>query len=221
MPSITQENYLKSVYMLSQETPGAVVSMGGLARRLGVVPGTATTMAKALEKKGWVRYQPRRGVQMTASGETVALQILRKHRIVEMFLVQVLKLDWTEVHREAEALEHALSDKLVARMDEFLDRPHEDPHGDPIPDESGAIRAQDLVSLAACESGTIARVARIREQDEEFLRYLDRSGLAPGADLVVLSHEPISQMLQFRLDGQEEVRHLSTSAAMEIMVRVM
>ncbi len=195
-----------------------MVPMGKLAQRMEVVPGTATTMVKAMEKVGWIRYIPRKGVQITAHGTSQALKILRKHRIVEMFLVEVLKLDWSEVHEEAEALEHAMSDKLVEHMDAFLGRPSFDPHGDPIPSKSGALVAQILLPLSQSQPGDSVKVARIKDQDEKFLRYLDRSGLTPGSELTVVSHEAIARMLEYQLKGDTQPRSLSITTAEQIMV---
>lgn len=216
MPSITQENYLKQVYLLSQDD--STVPMGKLAQRMEVVPGTATTMVKAMEKEGWIRYIPRKGVQITDNGTRQALKILRKHRIVEMFLVEVLKLDWSEVHEEAEALEHAMSDKLVEHIDDFLGRPSFDPHGDPIPSKSGAMTLQILRPLSQCQPGESVRVARIKDQDEQFLRYLDRSRLTPGSELEIISHETIAKMLEYKLKGDDQSRSLSANTAEQILV---
>lgn len=216
MPSITQENYLKQVYLLSQDA--STVPMGKLAQRMEVVPGTATTMVKAMEKEGWIRYIPRKGVEITADGTHQALKILRKHRIVEMFLVEVLKLDWSEVHEEAEALEHAMSDKLVEHIDDFLGHPSFDPHGDPIPSKSGALTPQILRPLSQCQPGDKVKVARIRDQDEKFLRYLDRSRLTPGSELEIISHETIAKMLEYQLKGDHQSRSLSANTAEQILV---
>ena len=123
MPSPTVENYLKQIYLLSREREGQPVPMGIIAGRMAVVPGTATSMVKSMHREKWLAYIPRIGVTLTAAGRTEALRVLRKHRILEMFLVEVLGLDWTEVHEEAELLEHGLTDKLVDRMDGFLGHP--------------------------------------------------------------------------------------------------
>ena len=118
---------------------GTLVPMGQLASALGVVPGTATTMVKTLAESGLVRYEPYAGVRLTAAGEKLAALVLRRHRLIELFLVQVMGMSWTEVHDEAEHLEHAVSDRLIDRIDEMLGRPAVDPHGDPIPDPEGTL----------------------------------------------------------------------------------
>src|SRR5215471_9542710 len=133
MPSSTVENYLKQIYLEQQSAQGELVSMGRLASVMNVVPGTATSMVKALADSGLVEYEPRSGARLTRGGQQLALHVLRRHRLVELFLVKVLGLDWSEVHEEAEELEHAISDKVLERIDQFLGHPSADPHGDPIP----------------------------------------------------------------------------------------
>src|SRR5260221_8818717 len=120
VPSITVENYLKQLYLTQQGTPEKLVAMGKLAGAMGVVPGTATTMVKALADSGLVAYEPRGGVKLTRGGEQLALHVLRRHRLVELFLVKVLGLDWSEVHDEADELEHAISEKVLEKIDQYL-----------------------------------------------------------------------------------------------------
>src|SRR3954447_15853686 len=151
MPTSTVENYVKQLYLEQQRAPEQLVSMGKLATAMGVVPGTATTMMKALADSGLVAYEPRGGVRLTRGGEQLALHVLRRHRLVELFLVQVLGMDWSEVHPEAEELEHAISDKVLERIDAFLGHPQVDPHGDPIPSAKGKVSHRSLTSLAECE----------------------------------------------------------------------
>src|SRR5438128_10860894 len=137
MASITVENYLKQLYLEQQNRSEELVPMGKLARAMGVVPGTATSMVKALADSGLVSYEPRFGARLTRGGEQLALHVLRRHRLVELFLVKVLNLDWSEVHDEAEELEHAISDKVLGKIDTLLGHPSVDPHGDPIPPATG------------------------------------------------------------------------------------
>src|SRR6476620_1488806 len=137
IPSVTVENYLKQLYLSQQEDPDRLVAMGKRAGAMGVVPGTATTMVKALADSGLVTYEPRGGVRLTRGGEQLALHVLRRHRLGELFLVKVLGLDWSEVHEEADELEHAISDKVLEKSDAYLGRPSTDPHGDPIPTAKG------------------------------------------------------------------------------------
>ena len=141
LPSSTVENYLKTIYLGSASAGSArrLLAMGQLASALGITPGTATTMVKTLAESGLVKYEPYTGVALTRAGEKLAALVLRRHRLVELFLVQVMGLRWDEVHEEAELLEHVVSDRLIDRMDEMLGRPEVDPHGDPIPRADGSI----------------------------------------------------------------------------------
>ena len=181
-PSSTVENYLKAIYMAqSAESDGnELVPMGQLAHGLGVVPGTATTMVKALAESGLVTYEPYAGVRLTVSGLKLAALVLRRHRLMELFLVQVLGMSWDEVHEEAERLEHAASDRLIDRIDAMLGQPSTDPHGDPIPDSNGAVSARDYPTLLTCPVGAPVVVTRVTDQDAEFLRFLESSDLKPG-----------------------------------------
>ena len=154
MISSTVENYLKAAYVMSHDQPeSASIPLGGVAARLRVTPGTVTTMVKSLADKGYVSYQTRRGMRLTANGKRVAASVLRKHRLIELFLVEVLRLDDQDVHAEAEILEHSLSDLVVNRIDALLGFPELDPHGSPIPGEDGVMRGQAMQSLADCETG--------------------------------------------------------------------
>src|SRR5437762_1692744 len=146
--SSTVEDYLKQIYLEQQPLKEALVPMGRLAAAMAVTPGTATTMIKALAEANLVSYEPRSGVRLTRAGEQLALHVLRRHRLVELFLVKVLGLDWSEVHEEAEHLEHAISDKVLGKIDAFLGYPSADPHGDPIPTSKGKVSSPKLLSLA-------------------------------------------------------------------------
>src|SRR5947199_9184927 len=161
MPTPTVENYLKQIYLEQQaavaelgredaDAEDELVPMGRLATVMGVVPGTATSMVKALADSGLVAYEPRGGARLTPGGEQLALHVLRRHRLVELFLVKVLGLDWSEVHEEAEELEHAISEKVLERIDQLLGHPAVDPHGDPIPTAKGKVGDTPIASLADC-----------------------------------------------------------------------
>jgi DtxR family Mn-dependent transcriptional regulator len=219
MPSSTVENYLKQIYLEQQHdpAPGALVPMGRLAGAMGVVPGTATTMIKALADSGLVAYEPRGGVRLTRGGEQLALHVLRRHRLVELFLVKVLGLDWSEVHAEAEELEHAISDKVLARMDALLDHPSVDPHGDPIPTAGGKVRASGRQSLADCEPGDVVRLARVMDQDPTFLQFLERRGLTPGVVAAIEHRDAPADTLRVRPTGKPAIT-VANNVAMKIMV---
>src|SRR3954469_12144271 len=173
LPSSTVENYLKAIYQgqSSLATDQRLVPMGQVAAALGVTPGTATTMVKALAESGLAEYEPYSGVRLSGAGEKLAVLVLRRHRLVELFLVQVMGMAWDEVHDEAEQLEHVVSDRLIDRIDEMLGRPRHDPHGDPIPSADGAIEAPSSDSLLTCPTGSVLKVTRITDQDPAFLRF--------------------------------------------------
>src|SRR3954463_1106910 len=154
MASSTVEDYVKQLYVEQASAgQGHLVSMGRLAAAMGVVPGTATSMIQALAKSGLVEDEPRTGVRLSKGGEQLALHVLRRHRLVELMLVEVLGLDWSEVHAEAEELEHAISDKVLERIDVVLGRPSVDPHGDPIPSAKGTVPRERLRRLSECAPG--------------------------------------------------------------------
>ena len=181
-PSKTVENYLKAI-LQAQIALGkrhALVPMGQLAVALGVVPGTATTMVKALAEAGLAHYEPYAGVRLTASGEKLAALVLRRHRLIELFLVKVMGMSWSEVHDEAENLEHAVSDRLIDLIDEMLGRPEVDPHGDPIPNPDGTLSQQEYDSLMTCPIGTPVTIARVSDQDPAFLQFAETNELRPG-----------------------------------------
>jgi DtxR family Mn-dependent transcriptional regulator len=218
MATSTVEDYLKQLYLEQQHAPGELVSMGSLATAMGVVPGTATTMVKALSDSGLVNYEPRGGVTLTRGGEQLALHVLRRHRLVELFLVKVLGLDWSEVHDEAELLEHAVSDKVLERIDALLERPSVDPHGDPIPPAKGKPHpAPRRDSLADCPLGKSYRIARIIDQDAPFLQFVERRGLIPGVEVTVENREPGADSVRVKpIAGGAVV--LGTTAAAKILV---
>src|SRR3954453_10707592 len=166
LPSSTVENYLKAIYQgqLALSAGDRLVSMGQVALSLGVTPGTATTMVKALAESGLADYEPYSGVRLSAAGEKLAGLVLRRHRLVELFLVQVMGMSWAEVHDEAEQLEHVVSERLIERIDAMLGRPTHDPHGDPIPTQDGSMTARHLDSLLTCPLEIALKVTRITDQ---------------------------------------------------------
>src|SRR5215208_6781798 len=191
LPSSTVENYLKAIHQ-GQSTLGPdqrLVPMGQVASALGVTPGTATTMVKALAESGLAEYEPYSGVRLSAAGEKLAGLVLRRHRLVELFLVQVMGMSWAEVHDEAEQLEHVVSERLIERIDDMLGRPTHDPHGDPIPTPEGTIATRNLESLLTCALATPLRVTRITDQDPAFLRFIENNGLKPGEQVQVESRD--------------------------------
>lgn len=199
-PSSTVENYLKEVYLGASRLPAGtrLLPMGQLAAALGVAPGTATTMVKALAESGLVEYEPYNGVRLTEAGSKLAATVLRRHRLVELFLVQVMGMRWDEVHDDAEHLEHVVSDRLLDRIDEMLGHPETDPHGDPIPGKEGTIRERHFETLLTCPIETPVVVARVTDQDPAFLRFVERHGLKPGEPVTVDARDEAADAVRLR-----------------------
>ncbi|MCA9054909.1 MAG: metal-dependent transcriptional regulator [Planctomycetaceae bacterium] len=187
MASLTVENYCKAILQIGNQTGRDWVGTGQVAVRLGVSPGTVTSMLKGLAESELAEYRPYEGVRLTRTGRALALRLLRRHRLIELFLVRTLGLTWDEVHEEAEHMEHAVSDRLADRIDEYLGRPDYDPHGDPIPAADGELRGRfpAPIPLTHCEIGQEGRLARVLNQDSEFLRYLSEASLDLGATVKV------------------------------------
>lgn len=206
MASATVEDYIKHIYLLSEKTEDGVASMGCVAEALQVVPGTATTMVKTLSDASLVEYLPRVGVRMTSSGRKLALHVLRRHRLIEQFLVEVLGFDWSEVHAEAEHLEHVVSDLLLSRIDKVLGYPTVDPHGDPIPSAEGVLAADSFLNLVECPTNTALTVSRVTDQDTEFLQYIAEQGLNPGVNLCVTQRSARAQSVEIELASSGDHR---------------
>ena len=220
LPSQTVENYLKTIYLAQSAAADmeALVPMGQLAAALGVVPGTATTMMKALAESGLVRYEPYMGVRLTPSGEKLATLVLRRHRLIELFLVRVLGMSWAEVHDEAEQLEHAVSERLIDRIDDMLGRPAVDPHGDPIPTAEGTVAQNDDVDLMAAPLEVPHRVTRIVDQGPEFLRFIEDHELMPDQVIVVQERDALADAIRLRSASGRETT-LGTRTASKVLVR--
>lgn len=206
MPTSTVEDYLKAI-LLAEESSASerLVTMGQIASALEVAPGTVTAMVKTLEKDGLLSYEPYSGVRLTSDGRSAALHVLRRHRLIELFLVEMLGFDWSEVHEEAEQLEHAMSDKLIDRIDSLLGYPSVDPHGDPIPDGSGKTHDPELISLLDCPPGDAFRIARVSDQGEAFLRFVERHGLKPGSQIAVYQRDPSADAVTIRPERRPEI----------------
>jgi DtxR family Mn-dependent transcriptional regulator len=217
MPSITVENYIKQIYLAHQASGKKLLAMGSLAGAVGVTPGTATTMIKTLADAGLVAYEPRGGVRLTKKGEKLALHVLRRHRLVEVFLVNVLGLDWSEVHTEAEDLEHAISENLLTKIDAYLGHPRFDPHGDPIPTAEGTVDDARHTSLADAKPGQKLRIARVVDQDSRFLKFVQSHGLKPGSRVVIESRDELADAITVRLKDEQLIT-LGTAAAAKILV---
>lgn len=203
MASLTVENYLKATLQLAATTQSDWVSTGQLAAALRVTPGTVTSMCKTLAESGLAMYKPYSGVSLTKAGRALAIRILRRHRLIELFLVRTLDLTWDQVHDEAERMEHAVSDTLIDRIDAFLGHPETDPHGDPIPTAEGQLRTlANAIPLSACEPGLTVKVVRVLNQQADFLRYLTDNGLALGAIATVASNTPTAGIITVQSGGR-------------------
>jgi len=218
MPTSTVEDYLKCMFLAQQSAGELLISTGQIATALGVAPGTATAMVKTLAESGLVEYEPYGGVRLKPAGEKLAAHVLRRHRLIELFLVQVMGMDWSEVHPEAELLEHAVSDRLIDRIDEMLGRPEADPHGDPIPSESGALEPTDDPTLLDCPLDVPVRVVRVTDQAKEFLRLIERYGLVPGSQMRVTARDEQADTVLLAPSVGEPV-NLGFRAASKILVR--
>ncbi len=219
-PSSTVENYLKAIFQ-GQSSLGRdqrLVPMGQVASTLGVTPGTATTMVKALAESGLAEYEPYSGVRLSAAGERLAGLVVRRHRLVELFLVQVMGMRWDEVHDDAEQLEHVVSERLIERIDEMLGHPTHDPHGDPIPNPDGTIPKKDLDSLLTCPTGTPLRVTRIADQDPAFLRFIETNGLKPGQPVEVETRDTAADAVMLR--GKDRRITIGARAASKLLVEL-
>jgi DtxR family Mn-dependent transcriptional regulator len=219
--SSTVENYLKAIHQGTSALPPDVrlLPMGQLASALEVTPGTATAMVKTLAESGLVDYEPYTGVALTPAGQKLAALVLRRHRLIELFLVEVMGFSWDEVHEDAEQLEHVVSERLVDRMDEMLGRPEADPHGDPIPDPDGVIKTLDAQSLLTCPLDTPVTVTRVLDQDGRFLRFLDRHDLRPGTRIEIAARDTAGDSVQVRTEGDHLVT-IGTGAASKLLVQV-
>jgi len=219
MPTSTVEDYLKQISLEEQRAPGDRVGMGRISAALELTPGTVTTMIKALADSGLVDYEPYSGVLLTGSGRQLALHVLRRHRLVELFLVQIMGMSWSEVHPEAERLEHVISERFVELMDEMLGRPSVDPHGDPIPTAGGDVASLEQTSLAHIEAGEAVVVARVVDQSAEFLERLEREGLKPGRIVRVIELDRVADAMVLELSGGIRFS-LGLRAAAKILVEV-
>jgi DtxR family transcriptional regulator, Mn-dependent transcriptional regulator len=217
MESVTVENYLKAIYQLSDGSGSSAT--GELARRLKITPGSVTLMLQRLAEGGMVKYAAHQGVRLTKKGEKVAIRVVRKHRLLELYLTRTLGLPWDEVHEEAENLEHAVSERLVARIDHYLGYPDRDPHGDPIPDADGKMRTREGTPLADCPAEASFELLRVPDRSPDFLRYLHDGGLTVGARGKVLENQPSAGIVTVAVD--QHPISLSREMAASISIRLL
>lgn len=194
-------DYLKAVWQLSN---GGMASPGEIARELGVTAPSVTAMLLKLQRDGLVTYVPYRGADLTPTGRSEALRLVRRHRLLETFLIEDLGFGWDEVHEEAERMEHVMSDRLTERLAQHLGQPAFDPHGDPIPSVDGTLPEGPDVQLSDSKVGTRFVVQRVKTQDSDVLLHLTELGVAPGSEVVVLGREPRGNLLYLdHGDGQD------------------
>ncbi len=215
MPTNTVENYLKAIYHLSNES-NAKVQTNHLANHLDVKSSTVTDMIKKLEASGWVTYEPYRGVSLTESGRKEAVNVIRKHRLWEVFLVEKLKFSWSDVHPVAEQLEHVNSPELIDQLDAFLGYPKWDPHGDPIPDKNGVIIQRDYVKLSEAGKGKEVVMLGVSEDNKSLLEYLEFLHLKLGVKIKVLDVMEFDGTMTIQIDDQKV--QISPKAAGKVLV---
>ena len=183
--SFTEENYLKAIYHLSKDENGTV-STNALSESLNTKAASVTDMLKKLAEKALINYEKYQGVTLTSAGKEKAIHIIRKHRLWEVFLVDKLNFKWDEVHDLAEELEHIHSEKLINQLEEFLDFPETDPHGDPIPDKNGVLKSQELIPISKMNMGEFGKISGVREHSKDFLQYLEKTGLILGENIKII-----------------------------------
>jgi DtxR family Mn-dependent transcriptional regulator len=212
------QDYAKAIYALARRSAGGAVATNDLAARLGVTPASASAMVRKLADLGLADVEPYHGVTLTPDGERVALEVLRHHRLLELYLAEHLDVPWDRVHEEAEALEHVISEDLEARIAAKLGNPTHDPHGDPIPTADLAIEELATRSLDALEEGARGRFVRVSDSDPAMLRYLDERGIALGEPLEVVERQPFGGPLSVVIGGARHVLGGALARAMRVEV---
>ncbi len=220
MASEAVDDYLKAIYRLAGSSERA--STAALAEQLSVAPASVSGMLKKLSEADppWIEYQKHHGARLTGRGRTRALEIIRHHRLIELFLHSVLGYSWDEVHAEAERLEHAISEQFEDRIARVLGDPEFDPHGHPIPRRDGTLPKRSDTSLVHMEPGTSAKVSRVSDQDPEMLQYLSRIGVMPGVRLHLIERGPFDGPLMLRVATDPTVYAFGPRLAAAIRVRL-
>jgi len=215
-PSEAIQDYAKAIYALQRRADGHPVATTDLAERLRVTPASVSAMLKKLAERGLVEHVPYRGVLLTPAGERVALEVLRHHRLLELYLAEHLGVPWDRVHEEAEALEHVISEYLEARIAAKLGEPTHDPHGDPIPDAELRIDEGHASALESLQPGATGRFVRVSDSDPEMLRYLDDRGVRLGDELEVVDRQPFGGPLTVRFGEHLHTLGGGLAAAMRV-----
>lgn len=202
MFSFSEENYLKAIFHLEDKYPVGV-STNALAEEMETKASSVTDMIKKLSEKNLVIYKKYQGVKLSNSGKKTAIEVIRKHRLWEYFLVEKLRFNWDEVHEVAEQLEHIKSKKLTRELDKFLGFPKRDPHGDPIPDASGKFSVANKVLLSELDKGEKGICVGVKDSSAEFLRFLDKNYIALGKEITVLQKEAFDGSMLILIDHRE------------------
>lgn len=219
MHTLTEENYLKAIYRIFEST-GDIVSTTSIADILHINAASVTDMFKKLGQQKLVMYEKSKGVRPTEKGKRVALQIIRKHRLWETFMVEKLKFSWDEVHDIAEQLEHVHSEILIERLDQLLDYPKFDPHGDPIPDKNGKLPELKSILLAEAKAGLSYRLTGVRNNSDSFLKYLKKIGLSIGATILLKDIEEFDGSMKIELLDNKMEMMLSRDATSNLYVDI-
>lgn len=217
MHSFTEENYLKAIYKLL-EREGDTVTTNAIAEAIKTKAASVTDMLKKLSEKKLINYRKYQGVTLSEKGEKVALSIIRKHRLWEMFLVEKLNFKWDEVHDVAEQLEHIDSDKLIEQLDKFLNYPKTDPHGDPIPDAKGKLKSHKSVPLSRFEKNDLCIITGVIDHSPPFLRFLDSSGISLGDEIKVKEVVAFDLSLQIIINKKQTI-FISNEVAKNLLVQ--
>ena len=202
MNSLTEENYLKAIYNLVNDNDE--VSVNDLSRQLNIKMPSVNSMIKKFADKKWVKYESYKPIKLTESGKKEASLIVRKHRLTEMFLVEKMGFGWENVHEIAEQLEHIHSEVFFDKMDEILNYPKVDPHGEPIPDKDGNVIQPDFKKLSKCQENDRVELASVTTSSEEFLSFLNKRNLSLGTEIKVLQREDFDQSMKVFYNDQEE-----------------
>jgi DtxR family Mn-dependent transcriptional regulator len=205
MISPSVEDYLKTLYKLEVESDGEPVSTGALATAMEVTPASASNMVKRLRDLDFLVYTAYEGVTLTEHGRKVALEVIRHHRLLELYLKEVMGFEWGEIHDEAERLEHHISERFESRIEEMLGHPTRDPHGHPIPSRDGSVDEVSGQLLSDLHEGDVARIDHISDEDSDVLHLLEQRGLLPGATVEVIETRPLEGLLVVRVDDQEQL----------------
>ncbi|MDO5971884.1 metal-dependent transcriptional regulator [Flavivirga aquimarina] len=217
MITLTEENYIKAIYHLGKYGVNNV-STNAIAKEMETKASSVTDMVKKLSEKEYVDYKKYQGVSLTAKGIDIAINIVRKHRLWEVFLVEKLNFSWDEIHDVAEQLEHIKSEKLISQLDAFLEYPTHDPHGDPIPDKSGKIKKIDKILLSEAQIGDDCICVGVQDSSSEFLKYLDKNCIALGTELKVIHKEPFDNSITIQILTKEFT--ISNMIANNLFVKV-